>query len=311
MANKPKTPTKRIAFLKPFQPFLGRFAPIWYVSLMYWLFHRRALNLKKPTYFTEKLQFLKLHVFPRDPLVIRASDRVNMREMLKDKNLSTYLIPSFGPFTNVGDIPWKKLPKQIVIKASHGPGMQTIILDKHHLDLSSIQGTIQKWLSTNYGRKHLEKQFSPLTKQFMIEKYLGVDSSPPLEYQLHVFHGQVKYVSVQSGQGQQKRYSYFLPNWTPFPAGQMEGFQTSDYPIVEPPNFQGMIQLAEKLASPFPYVRVDLFNLEGKIYLLALTFLPYHGDVVFTDPHADRMMGTWLHIQDENDESDVANKRYQ
>jgi hypothetical protein len=298
-------------FLKAFQPILGRFAPRGYLSIMYRLTHRRALNLKNPKFFTEKLQILKLFVYPRDPLVIRASDRVTMREMLKDKKLSTYLIPGLGPYKTVSDIPWKKLPKQIVIKATHGPGMQLVILDKSKIDIEKVQQTIQHWFKTNYGRQHLEKQYAPIAKQIIIEKYLGVETSPPLEYQCHVFHGQLKYLSVQSGQGPNKRYSYFLPNWTPFPAGQLQGFQTSDYPIVEPPNFQGMIQLAEKLAAPFPYGRVDLFNLQGKIYCLGLTFLPYHGNFVFTDSKTDILLGTWLSVTDDRVETDMGNKPYQ
>jgi hypothetical protein len=311
MKHQPKPRQSLMFFLKAFQPFLGRFAPRWYLSIVYRLTHHRALNFKKPQLFTEKLQFLKLFVYPRDPLVIRASDRVSLREMLKDKKLSAYLIPGFGPFTKVSDIPWKKLPKQFVIKATHGPGMQLVILDKRKMDMEKVQQTIQHWFKLNYGRQHLEKQYAPIAKQIIIETYLGVETSPPLEYQCHMFHGQIKYLSVQSGQGLNKRYSYFLPNWTPFPGGQLQGFQTSDYSIVEPPNFQGMIQLAEKLAAPFPYVRVDLYNLQGKIYCLGLTFLPYHGNFVFADPKSDILLGTWLSMTDDRSEPDMGNKPYQ
>jgi hypothetical protein len=89
-----------------------------------------------------------------------------------------------------------------------------------------------------------------------------------------------------------------LINWTPFPGAQFNGNKTADYPVIEPEGFKTMIQIAEKLGAPFPFVRVDLYSIQGKIYFSGLTFMPANGSLTFTDPQIDLHMGTWLTLDE-------------
>jgi hypothetical protein len=259
----------------------------------------RPLNLQSPKTYTEKLQVLRHFVLPRDPLVIRGSDRVAVREMLKEKGLKTYLIPSYGVYDRFEDIPWKRLPKQFVIKCSHASGFNRIILDKKNANYQQLKRQFQRWLKTDYGLKTLERHYSPIPRKIIIEKYLGVETSLPIEYKIHVFHGQAKYLYVVTGRGADIRYTHLLSNWTPFPGAQFNGWRSAEYPIVEPPQFQAMLQLAEKLAAPYPFVRVDLYNIEGKIYFSELTFTPAKGTLKLADDTIDTLMGGWLTLDEE------------
>jgi hypothetical protein len=287
----------RILFF-PIRWWMIRFAPITYLHWQYRFITGNKLNLSKPILYTEKLQFLRHFVFPKDPLVIRATDRVAVRDMLIEKGLKKYLIPTYGTYSRFQDIPWQRLPNQFVMKCSHASGFNQIVLNKSNLHLPTLKRKFHRWMKQDYGLKTLERHYSPIPRNIIIEKYLGLDSSLPIEYKIHVFHGKAKYLYVVTGRGADIRYTHFLINWTPFPGAQFNGWKTADYPVVEPEGFKTMIQLAEKLGSPFPFVRVDLYSIQGKIYFSELTFTPAKGTLKLSDPLVDRQMGTWLTLDD-------------
>jgi hypothetical protein len=287
----------RILFF-PIRWWMIRFAPITYLHWQYRFITGNKLNLKKPRLYTEKLQFLRHFVFPQDPLVIRATDRVTVREMLEEKGLKKYLIPTYGSYDRFEAIPWKQLPKQFVLKCSHASGFNHIVLDKDQVQLPSLKRRFNHWLKQDYGLKTLERHYSPIPRKIIIESYLGLATSLPIEYKIHVFHGQAKYLYVVTGRGADIRYTHFLINWTPFPGAQFNGWKSADYPVIEPDKFKTMIQLAEKLGSPFPFVRVDLYSIKGKIYFSELTFTPAKGTLKLTDPLVDAQMGEWLTLDE-------------
>lgn len=279
--------------------FMIRFLPVAYLHWQYRFITGNKLNLTNPKLYTEKLQYLRHFVFPLDPLVIRATDRVAVRAMLEEKGLKKYLVPTYGSFDRFEDIPWKQLPKQFVLKCSHASGFNHIVLDKDHLHLPSLQRKFNRWLRQDYGLKTLERHYSPIPRKIIIEKYLGFATSLPIEYKIHVFHGQAKYLYVVTGRGADIRYTHLLINWTPFPGAQFNGWTSADYPVIEPDKFKTMVQLAEKLGSPFAFVRVDLYSIKEKIYVSELTFTPAKGTLKLTDPLVDAQMGEWLTLDEQ------------
>ena len=275
-----------------------RFLPVTYLHWQYRFITGNKLNLTNPKLYTEKLQYLRHVVFPLDPLVIRASDRVAVREMLEEKGLKKYLVPIYGSYDRFEDIPWKQLPKQFVLKCTHASGFNHIVLDKDQVHLPKLKRQFNRWLRQDYGLKTLERHYSPIPRKIIIETYLGFATSLPIEYKIHVFHGQAKYLYVVTGRGSNIRYTHLLINWTPFPGAQFNGWKTAEYPVIEPENFKTMIQLAEKLGSPFPFVRVDLYSIKGKIYFSELTFTPAKGTLKLSDPVVDAQMGEWLTLHE-------------
>ena len=275
-----------------------RFLPIVYLHWQYRFITGKKLHLTKPKLYTEKLQYLRHVVFPQDPLVIRASDRVAVREMLEEKGLKKYLVPIYGSYHRFEDIPWKQLPKQFVLKCTHASGFNHIVLDKNQVHVPKLKRLFNRWLKQDYGLNTLERHYSPIPRKIIIETYLGLATSLPIEYKIHVFHGQAKYLYVVTGRGSNIRYTHLLINWTPFPGAQFNGWKTAEYPVIEPENFKTMVQLAEKLGSPFPFVRVDLYSIKGKIYFSELTFTPAKGTLKLSDPDVDAQMGEWLTLHE-------------
>ena len=281
----------------PIRWWMIRFSPHAYLHWQYRFITGHKLKLTKPTFYTEKLQYLRHHVFPKDPLVIRATDRVAVRDMLIEKGFKQFLIPTYGHYARFEDIPWQRLPRQFVLKCSHASEFNHTILDKDDVHLPSLKRKFKRWLRQDFGFTTLQRHYSAIPRTILIEKYLGLSTSLPMEYNIHVFHGKAKYLYVVTGRGADIRYTHFLVNWTPFPGAQFNGYKSADYPVIQPEAFQTMLQIAEKIASPFPFVRVDLYSIKGKIYVSELNFTPEKGLLRITDENVDAQMGSWLSLE--------------
>ncbi len=284
------------ALVAPFRRIIKTISPVLYVKFEYRYITHHRLNLKKPTRYTEKLQYLRLFVDPKDPKVIQCAGKVGVREYVKESGLENILIPIYGIFDAFEDIDFSKLPNSFVMKCSHASGFNIIIRDKSKLNREEAKIKMDKWLSTDYGAQTIEKHYSKIKPQIIIEKYLGTETALPTEYKIHVFNGQAKNLYVVTGRGTSIHYNQYYIDWTSFNGSQFNGWLKTDYPLQKPSNFEEMVKIAEKLAAPFPFVRVDLYDVEGKIYFGEMTFTPAKGTLIFDDDKADFEQGRWLDI---------------
>jgi hypothetical protein len=270
--------------------------PIGYVRWQYRYLTRHRLHLKNPVRYTEKLQYLRLFVYPKDPLAIRCTDRVGVRDYLKELGFERYLVPAYGHYGSVDAIDFSALPNSFVMKCSHACGYNQIVIDKAAIDKPQLQSRFDRWLKTDYGKLTMERHYSPITPQILIEQYLGQERHLPMEYKIHVFNGQARNLYVVTGRGEDIRYTNFYVDWTPFDGSQFNGWRKADFPIARPANFEEMVALAEKLAAPFPFVRIDLYQIDGKILFNEMTFTPAKGTLLLDDDQVDFQMGAWLDI---------------
>lgn len=283
------------ALVLPFRGIIKKISPVTYVKLQYKYITHHKLNLKNPKRYTEKLQHLRLYEYPNNDLVSKCASRVGVREYIKELGLDEYLIPCLGIYDNFDDINFAELPNQFVMKCSHACAFNMIVKDKSTLDINEARKKFDKWLKTNYGKKTIELHYAKIKPQIIIEKYIG-GLELPLEYKIHVFNGKAKNLYVVSGRGKDIRYNNYYIDWAPFDGSQFNGWKKTDYPLNKPENFDEMIKLAETLAKPFPFVRVDLYNIDGKIYFGEMTFTPAKGTLILDDDSADFKMGEWLKI---------------
>lgn len=233
---------------------------------------------------------------PKDPKLIQCAGRVGVREYLKELGLESYLIPSLGVYDHFEEIDFSKLPSSFVMKCSHASGFNLIVKDKSSLNLDEAKAKFDKWLATDYGKKTMEPHYSAIKPQILIESYIGSAEHLPTEYKIHVFNGVARNLYVVTGRGEDIRYTQYYIDWTPFDGSQFNGWLKADQPLVKPANFPEMVRLAEKLASPFPFCRVDLYDVDGKIYFGEMTFTPAKGTLIFDDDKTDFEQGRWLDI---------------
>ena len=286
---------KRLLCL-PFRSVVRVLFPITYVKLQYKYITHHKLNLKNPVRYTEKLQYLRLYTYSNNPLVSQCASRDGVRQYVKDNGLEDILIPVYGIYDHFDDIDFSQLPNSFVMKCTHACAFNKIIKDKQLIDIKKLRKTFNKWLKTNYGNKTLEKHYSSIKPRIIIEQYIGEIEHLPVEYKIHVFNGVAKSMYVVTGRNENIRYNNYYIDWTNFDGSQFNGWKKSDKEITPPSNWNKMVEIAEFLAKPFPFVRVDLYNINGKIYFGEMTFTPAKGTLILDDDKCDFEMGEWLDI---------------
>ena len=272
------------------------FSPTLYVKCQYRYITHHKLNLKNPIRYTEKLQYLRLKVYPKNDLVSKCASRDGVRDYLKEINEEDKLIPSYGIFDRFDDIDFSKLPDQFVMKCTHASGFNYLVKNKDELDIKKLRKMFNKFLKTDYGKKTVEPHYSKIKPRIIIEKAITDLSSLPDEYKIHVFNGKAKYLYLVTGRGKDIKYNNYYIDWTPFNEAQFNGWDTSEEQLKKPEQFEKMVKFAEKIASPFPFVRVDLYLINNKIYFSEMTFTPAKGTLIFDDDKADFEIGNWLDI---------------
>ncbi len=284
------------ALVTPFRGIIKCLSKKAYISYQYKYITHHKLDWKTLSRYTEKLQYLRLYVYPKDELVSKCAGRVGVREYLIDKGYESLLIKTYGVFDKFEDIDFDKLPNQFVMKCSHGCAMNYICYDKNKIDCLSLKKKFNKWLKTNYGKKTVELHYSRIKPQIIIEELMLEDGKLPTEYKIHVFNGVAKNLYVVTSRGVDIRYNNYYIDWTPFDGSQFNGWKKTDYPLEKPKRFDEMVKIAEDLAKEFPFVRVDLYHINNKIYFSEMTFTPAKGTLILDDDQCDFEMGKWLDI---------------
>ena len=286
------------AVVSPFRGVVKAFSKKAYISYQYKYITHHKLNWKDPTRYTEKLQYLRLYVYPKNPLVSQCAGRVGVREYLKSRGFDDLLINIYGVFDRFEDIDFNKLPNQFAMKCSHGCAMNYICYDKSKIDYKELKKKFTKWLKTNYGKKTVELHYSPIKPQIIIEELMLDNGKLPTEYKIHVFNGEPKSLYIVTSRNVDIRYNNYYIDWTPFDGSQFNGWKKTDYPLEKPQNWDKMVEIAKELGRDFPFVRVDLYNINGKIYFSELTFTPAKGTLILDDDKCDFEMGEWLDIKE-------------
>lgn len=263
----------------------------------------KTLNLDNPQSFSEKCQWLKL--YDRDPRKPIYSDKYAVRKIIKDTIGEEYLIPLISIdgrecFSNAKDINFDKLPNQFVIKCNHGSHMNYIIKDKKSLTknkIKKIKKQLNKWLKIDYTFwDALETQYSGIKPCLLIEEYMGFIEEV-LDYKFLCFGGEPKFFWIsQKTTTKDSTSSLFNLDFTNAEFQMNLGYIPPCTNIQKPENFDKMIEIARKLAFDFRFVRVDLYNFNGRIYFGELTFNSSAGYDVPNPVSYDIEVGKLLNI---------------
>lgn len=267
----------------------------WHISLMYYHTFKRFPNLKNPKTFNEKLQWLKLH--DRKPEYTVMVDKHLVKKYVADKIGEEYIIPTLGVWKKATDIDFDSLPDQFVLKWNHDSGSIVVCKDKNTLDRESAIKKLSGKETHNgflYGREWPYKNIEPC---IIAEQYLEDEETKELrDYKFYCFGGKPKFLYVSRGLGgdhKDAEISFYDLNW------KKAAFQRGDFKAIsvvpkKPERFDEMIQLASVLSENTPFLRVDLYEVNGKIYFSELTFFPCSGFMPFDPPEWDEKIGEML-----------------
>ncbi len=254
---------------------------------------KRLPDLLNPKTLNEKLQWLKLNY--RDPIIPICADKYAVREHLENLGLQNYLIPLITTIRSNEEIQFDKLPNRFVAKAAHSSGWNILCKDKTTLDRRRFEQSLYTWLQTNFyeiGREWIYKDISP---KIVVEEFIETAAGEsPWDYKFFCFHGEPKFIQVDYSRFSNHTRNLFDLKWNLLPCS-LE-YPNSDNVSDPPTNLQEMIQLAGKLSEDFPFVRVDLYDVDEKVYFGELTFCPGKACERFRPTSWDYTLGEYLNL---------------
>lgn len=266
-----------------------------YISLRYRAYCGKKLNLKTPITFNEKLQWLKLH--DRKARYTKMVDKYEVREYIKEKIGEEYLIPLLGVYDRFEDIDFDKLPSQFVLKPNHTSGNVFICTDKYKVDYKALKKEVDKWMKREYYWVHREWPYKNIKPRIIAEKYMVDESGVELkDYKFFCFNGEPKALFVATDRGIDTRFNFYDMQFNQLPF--MQHYKNSTKKINKPQGFDEMVILATTLSTGIPHVRVDFYDVNGKIYFGELTFYHFSGLEKFEPDEWDYKLGSWLELPD-------------
>ncbi len=260
-----------------------------YLKLVYWGETGKKLNLEKPLTYNEKLQWLKLN--DRKPEYINFVDKHEVRSYVKEKIGEQYLIPLVGVYDSVENIDWSELPKQFVLKCTHGSNSNIICSDKEKLDIEKAKAKLKRWMKRNwywFGREWPYKYIKP---RIICEKYLGDNI---IDYKFMCFHGEPKIIQVHCGRYGDHTLDFYDTSWNKTEIRR--NMKTSDYLIPKPKLFDDMLSIAKKLSENEIHVRIDLYEVDRKVYFGEKTFYSASGFEPFAKDEYDEYLGSFIKL---------------
>lgn len=259
----------------------------------------KKLDLKHPRTFNEKLQWLKL--YDRRPAYILMVDKYRVRQYIEEQIGQEYLIPLLGRWDRAEDIDFDSLPDQFVLKCNHDSGCVIVCKDKSRLDIPAARERLAKQLKTNiywHGREWPYKDVKPC---ILAEKYMCDANGELNDYKLMCFDGEVKCSFVCSERFTDKglHVTFFDPDWNVMPFERNHPSVQQGLP--KPSQYEKMVELAQILSKEIPFVRVDFYEVDGKVYFGELTLYPGCGFEAFQPEEWDEKMGGWIKLPEKTE----------
>lgn len=270
-----------------------------YLTKMYRLNFGVNPDLVHPTKFSEKIQWLKLH--DHNPLYTTMVDKLAVKEFVSERLGKEYVIPEIAEWDSPEQIEWDKLPKQFVLKTNHDGGGHGIVIckDKSKLSVAKAMQELQQSFYRSSYMEGREWPYKNVLKRVFAETFVNDSNGELRDYKFFCFNGKVKCFKIDFNRQIDHRANYFDLSGHVLPYGEAMCPPDFKADIQIPENIQEMIALAEKLAKDIPFVRIDFYNVNGRIYFGEITFYPAGGMSKWVgEVPVDEVWGEWLRLPD-------------
>ena len=275
-----------------------------YLSLIYRAKMGHWINWRSPQTFTEKIQWLKL--YNRKPIYTTMVDKAEVKKYVADKIGDQYIIPTIGGWDTVDDIEWDSLPNQFVLKTTHGGGGCGIVIckNKENFDIAAAKKKLKKAIASDIYYTYREWPYKNVPKRIIAEKYLTSGNISNMsdetldlyDYKFFCFGGKVKFFKIDFGRFIEHHANYYSTMGKLLDFGEIGLAPDPNIKIDLPDNLSEMIRIAEVLSNKESLIRVDLYNVQGRIYFGELTFFPASGLGLWTKDTVDEMIGKYIKL---------------
>lgn len=262
-----------------------------YDAHLYEVRQNKPLDWNHLKTYTEKMQWAK--IYDTDPRKVLCADKYAVREWVKERIGEKYLIPLIGVYDSYTDVDFSKLPNQFVIKTNHGSGDVVCVRDKSKMTLAEkidMRRKVAFSLETDYSCKHCEMHYSKIPPKVIVEQLIDNHGKDLPDYKFLCFDGEPQFVWIDVDRFTNHKRNVYNMKWE-LQEWNQRGYGNADYPIEKPEHFEEMVAIVKKLAAGFSHVRVDLYNVQGKIYFGEMTFTNGSGFEELVPAYADQMLG--------------------
>ena len=290
---------KKRLILTPFN-ILYKVNPKLELELLFKIKQGYKLNLKNPTTFNEKIQWIKLN--DKNPLMPKCVDKYTVREYVESKGCKDILNELLWEGFNPDDIPYDELPDKFVIKVTHGSTFNIICTDKSKLDREESNRKLKLWLEEKFLPCYGEWFYGVEKPRVIVEKFIESDEGLK-DYKVFCFNGEPKYIAVyserQENNGKPCQEIYDL-NWN------LTEHHTNSYRLPgqlteKPNNLDEIIKYSRVLSKDFNHARVDFFNPNNNLIFGEITFTSSAGFGKFSSKEFEIEMGKYLELPIEGD----------
>ena len=265
-----------------------------FLRLRFKLKNGYRLDLKNPRTYNEKLQWLKL--YDRNPEYTKMVDKYEAKRHVAGIIGEEHIIPTLGVWDRVEDIDFDALPNQFVLKCTHDSGGIVVCRDKATLNIQEAVGKLRKGLKTDFFNINREWPYKNVKRRIIAEEYKEDESGELADYKFFCFDGEPKilFVATDRLSAEETKFDFYDLEWNHLPV--LCGHPNRECPSPKPSNLAEMIDVARKLSSGIPHVRVDLYNCNGRVYFGELTFFHWSGFKPFTPFEWNYTLGSWLNL---------------
>ena len=256
----------------------------------------KNLDLENPKTFNEKLQWIKL--YDRKPIYTTMVDKYEVKKYVADIIGEEYIIPTIGVWDRFEDIDFDSLPEQFVLKCTHDSNGLVICKDKKTLNCRRVKSKIKRCLKRNHYFTYREWPYKDVKPRIIAEKYMEDTATADLrDYKFFCFDGEAKMLFIATDRQKKRedvKLDFFDMEFNHLPI--TKGHSNAAVIPRKPKCFDEMRALAEKLSENIPHVRVDFYEVDGKVYFSEFTFFSGAGLGAFSPEKWDEIIGSWIKL---------------
>jgi len=257
----------------------------------------KKVDLTEQIVFNDKIQWLKLNWY--DPFATICADKYKVRDVIKQTVGEKYLNEQIAVFENVNEIDIEKLHKSFVLKGTHGSGFNIVCRDKTKMKWDLEFRKMKRWLSNKYYLKNGEWVYKDIKPRIICEKYMDDENQHDglTDYKFYCFHGEPMYCQVIKDREAEGTIDFFDMNWNHMEFTGLQKLPHSKEKIEKPLKLNEMYNIAEKLSKRFPFVRVDFYYVNNKVYFGEITFFPRSGFGDFQPEEWNERIGALIKLE--------------
>jgi hypothetical protein len=235
----------------------------------------RLPNLVRPSDYNDQIQWLKL--FDQSSNHVRCSDKIQVRDYVKDQVGESYLADLYDVCDHFEQIDFKSLPKAFVLKTNHDSGGVYLVRDKDNFDKEAARHLIETNLRKTYGWENGEWAYAFIRPQILVEEFvMPAEPGPPPDFKFHCVDGRIGWLQYIYDRGQGTKETIVSPSGEPMGIHFDHNMEHSTL-FAKPGNWNELCAVAEKLSNSWKYVRIDLFSDGSRIIAGEMTFFPLYG----------------------------------